>query len=79
MDAKNWHSLLSNDGLDTLKPALSDELQMSAKTDNERSHTTRELVTEQANNLYCRKATTTVGKPGFIHSYDRIGVLIRQA
>lgn len=53
-DSKIWHSLLGNNESDTVKPAGPEGLQVSDGNEKERPFTTREFVTEQANNLDCR-------------------------
>lgn len=41
--------------------------------------TTREFVTEHANDPYCGDASITGGKPGPVYANDKHGALIRQA
>lgn len=48
-DVNIWHSLPGNDGLDTVKPALSDALQVSVGTSKEIPLTTSDFATEQSN------------------------------
>lgn len=62
-DARIWHGVQDNEGLDTVKPALPEVLQESDRTDKEWILITRARVSEKANGAYCREFgnTTTSG------------------
>lgn len=65
--------------METIKPSVPEALQVSAGNDKERPFTTREFVPEHANDPYCMKMASTLGKPVFIYLYGMNGVLIRQS
>lgn len=58
---------------------LAEVSQLSDGTNNERLPTTNELVTEKANDPYCKEVQNIAGKPGSAYSYDKNGLLIKQA
>lgn len=65
--------------MDTVKPALPEDLRVLDGTDEERPLATRELVNEQANDPYWIEFSNTVEKLGSVYSYDKNGIFIRQA
>lgn len=54
-DAKIWHRFFDNDGMDTVKTAMPEVLQVSDETD-------KELPLRKANSCLKTRLTTTVGK-----------------
>lgn len=64
--------------MEIVKMGLPEVWQMSHRTDKEKSLTTSEFITEQANELYCKEAANALGKPGTVHSCNRNGVVIRK-
>lgn len=63
MDAKLWHSLPENEGLDTVKHIRSNRLQVSDVTEKERWVTTSYLLTEQGSDTTCTEGGNTENKP----------------
>lgn len=61
-NTNTWRRLPCNDGMDTTKHALSEVLLGSNGTVNEHLLTTRDLLTAQTIDPFCRKVGTSVGK-----------------
>lgn len=77
-EAKVWHSLPGNRGIETVKLALKLALKLSDGTKKGRLLSTRDLVTEQANGPYCSEVANNVWKPEFVGIYDVIEVSIER-
>lgn len=65
--------------MDTIEHALAEALQVSKRTWHEKPLVTRDFVTAQMIDSYCREVATTVGNLGSVYMYDQAGVLISQS
>lgn len=63
MDSETLHCFPSKDVFDTVNPDMPVVSQESDETNKESLPTTRELMTKQANDLYCWEVANNVGNP----------------
>lgn len=75
---KILHSFYCNDGRDSVKDAFPEALEVSDGTVNGNPLRTRDFMTYQTIEPYCREIVYTVCKKGSVYSYDRQGFLLRR-